>query len=237
MNRITSPRVAALFALLIFVQNPITALAGIAFTAGQGVVLTGADGVVLTGADGVVLTGADGVVLTGADGVVLTDADGVVLTGADAFTYTGVDGVVLTGADSTGIKSIDPELALTLNLLPDSSALNVFLVFHRMPTDDDINALRAAGIVGGTRFRNLPIVITNATKSQIAAISTLASIRSIYSNKPFEFFSDDPRVMTGQRDTMYDQRLTARHGGMPISGQGVTVAVIDTGIDATEPLL
>jgi serine protease AprX len=235
MNRITSPRVAALFALLLFVQNPITALAGIAFTAGQGVVLTGADGVVLTGADGVVLTGADGVVLTGADGVVLTGADGVVLTGADAFTYTGVDGVVLTGADSTGIKSIDPELALTLNLLPDSSALNVFLVFHHLPTDDDFNALRAAGIVGGTRFRNLPIVITNATKSQIAAISTLASIRSIYSNKTFEFFTDDTRVITGQRDAMNDQRLTARNGGMPISGQGVTVAVIDTGIDATHP--
>src|SRR5437868_7929236 len=172
MNRITSPRVAALLALFLLTQNAMTAMAGIVFTAGQGVVLTGADGVVLTGADGVVLTGADGVVLTG--------ADGVVLTGADAFTYTGVDGVVLTGADSTGIKSIDPELALTLNLLPDSSAINVFLVFHRMPTDDDINALRAAGIVGGTRFRNLPIVITNATKSQIAAISTLASIRSIY---------------------------------------------------------
>jgi serine protease AprX len=233
MNRITSPRAAALFALLLFVQNSITALAGIAFTAGQGVVLTGADGVVLTGADGVVLTGADGVVLTGADGVVLTGADGVVLTGADAFTYTGLDGVVLTGADSTGIKSIDPELALTLNLLPDSSALNVFLVFHRMPTDDDFNALRAAGIVGGTRFRNLPIVITNATKSQIAAISTLASVRSIYSNKTFEFFTDDTREITGQRDAMNDQRLTARNGGMPVSGQGVTVAVIDTGIDAT----
>jgi serine protease AprX len=79
----------------------------------------------------------------------------------------------------------------------------------------------------------LPIVITNATKSQIAAISTLASVRSIYSNKTFEFFTDDTRVITGQRDAMNDQRLTARNGGMPVSGQGVTVAVIDTGIDAT----
>jgi serine protease AprX len=233
MNRITSPRVVALFALLLIVQNPISALAGIEFATGQGVVLTGADGVVLTGADGVVLTGADGVVLTGADGVVLTGADGVVLTGADAFTYTGVDGVVLTGADSNGIKSIDPELALILNLLPDSSAINVFVVFHHTPTDDDLNALRAAGIVGGTRFRNLPIIITNATRSQIAAISTLSSVRSIYSNKTFEFFSEDTRVITGQRDAVNDQRLTARNGGTPLLGQGVTVAVIDTGIDAT----
>src|ERR1043165_5806494 len=213
MNRINSPRVAALLALLFIAQNPISALAGIAFTAGQGVVLTGADGVVLTGADGVVLTGADGVVLTGADGVVLTGADGVVLTGADAFTYTGIDGVVLTGADSNGIQSLDPELALILNQLPDTSAINVFIVFHRMPTDDDFDALRAAGIIGGTRFRNLPIVITNATRGQIAAISTLSSVRSIYSNKTFDFFSDDTRVITGQRDVINDARLTSRNGG------------------------
>jgi serine protease AprX len=233
MNKLTSPRVVALFALFFIVQYSITALAGIQFTPGQGVVLTGADGVVLTGADGVVLTGADGVVLTGADGVVLTGADGVVLTGADAFTYTGEDGVVLTGADSTGIRSIDPELALGLNLLPDSSAINVFVIFYQMPTEDDLNALRDAGIVGGTRFRNLPMIIVNATRSQIAAISTLPSVRSIYSNKTFEFFADDTRVITGQRSVMNDQRLTSRNNGMPVSGRGVTVAVIDTGIDAT----
>ena len=217
MKRITSPRLVALVALILLAQNSITAMAGILFTSGQGVVLTGADGVVLTGADGVVLTGADG----------------VVLTGADAFTYTGADGIVLTGADSLGIQSLDPELALLLNHLPDTSAINVFVIFHQMPTDDDFNALRAVGIIGGTRFRNLPMVIINALKSQIAAISTLASVRSIYSNKTFEFFSDDPRVITGQRDTITDQRLTTRNGGMPLSGQGVTVAVIDTGIDAT----
>src|SRR5689334_4993196 len=155
MNKLTSPRVVALLALFFIVQNSITALAGILFTQGQGVVLTGADGVVLTGADGVVLTGADGVVLTGADGVVLTGADGVVLTGADALTYTGLDGVVLTGADATGIRSIDPELAWLLNTLPDTSALNVFIVFYHMPTASDFDALRAAGIFGGTIYHNL----------------------------------------------------------------------------------
>ncbi|HEY9232897.1 MAG TPA: S8 family serine peptidase [Blastocatellia bacterium] len=235
MNRITSPRVAALLALFLLTQNAMTAMAGIVFTAGQGVVLTGADGVVLTGADGVVLTGADGVVLTGADGVVLTGADGVVLTGADALTYTGVNGVVLTGADSTGIQSLDPQLALTLNALPDSSTVNVFIVFHRIPGADDLNALRAAGILGGTLFHNLPIVLVNASKTQIAALSTLASVRSIYSNKTFEFFADDTRVVTGQRSVMSDRVLTSRNGGLPVSGQGVTVAVIDTGIDATHP--
>src|ERR1051325_6885764 len=191
MRRFNSPKLKVLFSLLLILQLSTSAFAGVSFIPGQGVVLTGADGVVLTGADGVVLTGADGVVLTG--------ADGVVLTGADAFTSTGAEGVVLTGADAAGIQGFDPELALKINNLPDSSAVNVFMIFHGMPTDADLDALRAAGINGGTRFRNLPMVMVNATRRQIEAVSSLPSIRSIYSNKTFDFFSQDTRDITGQR--------------------------------------
>src|SRR5687768_13206049 len=241
MNKVTSPRVRVLLAILLILQLTATAFSGISFVAGQGVVLTGADGVVLTGADGVVLTGADGVVLTGADGVVLTGADGVVLTGADGVVLTGADGVVLTGADvntftrpygvvltgadSVGIKSLDPELALMMNRLPDTSAINVVVVYHRMPTTEDFNALRSVGILGGTKFRNLPMVIVNATRRQIAAISTQDSIRSIYSNKTLEFLTHDTRIVTGQDQMVADNALTQRNGGLPVSGQGVTVAV------------
>src|SRR6185503_17653219 len=235
MKRITSPRLTAVISFLLLFHYSITAFAGITLVPGQGVVLTGADGVVLTGADGVVLTGADGVVLTGADGVVLTGADGVVLTGADALTFIGLNGVVLTGADSVGITSLDPELAQILNGLPDTSAINVFIAFHRMPTQEDFDALQAVGILGGTRFHNLPMVVVNATKQQVAAISTLSSVRSIYSNKTLGFLSHDTRIITGQQAVLADRNLTRANGGIPISGQGVTVAVIDTGIDATHP--
>lgn len=235
MRKTSSPVVVVLFSAFLIFHSSINAFAGISFTLGQGVVLTGADGVVLTGADGVVLTGADGVVLTGADGVVLTGADGVVLTGADALTYTGADGVVLTGADSTGLRSFDPELAWLLNTLPDSSAINVFVVFHKMPTAADFDALRSTGIFGGTIFNNLPIVLINATKYQIEALSKLPSVRTIYSNKTFEFFTHDSRILTGQSKVTTDATLTRRNAGMPLSGQGVTVAVLDTGIDATHP--
>ena len=251
MNIVTSPKVRILLALLLILQITATAFSGISFVPGQGVVLTGADGVVLTGADGVVLTGADGVVLTGADGVVLTGADGVVLTGADGVVLTGADGVVLTGADvntftrpygvvltgadSVGIRSLDPELAMIMNRLPDTSAINVFVVYHRMPTSTDLNALRAVGILGGTKFRNLPMMMVNATRRQIAAISTQPSVRTIYSNKTLEFLTHDTRVVTGQNQMLADTALTQRNGGIPLSGQGVTVAVLDTGIDATHP--
>ena len=235
MRRITSPGLAVVLSLFLLFNGQSQVFAGITFIAGQGLVLTGADGLVLTGADGLVLTGADGLVLTGADGLVLTGADGLVLTGADSITYTGVDGLVLTGADSAGLRSLDPELAVLLDRLPDSSAINVFVVFHHMPTDADLDDLRSAGVIGGTRFRNLPMVLINATKHQVAAISTLPSVRSIYSNKTLEFLTHDTRVITGQASIATDASLTARNNGFPLTGRGVTVAVLDTGIDATHP--
>ncbi|HLG16994.1 MAG TPA: S8 family serine peptidase [Blastocatellia bacterium] len=235
MKKTTSPGLAILLSLVLVFYPQSSAFAGITFVPGQGLVLTGADGLVLTGADGLVLTGADGLVLTGADGLVLTGADGLVLTGADALTYTGADGLVLTGADSTGLRSVDPELAVLLNQLPDSSAINVFVVFHRMPTDEDLDSIRAAGVPGGTRFRNLPMLMINATKSQVAAISTLPSVRSLYTNKTFEFFTHDTRLITGQAKVPSDAALTLRNNGLPVSGKGIGVAVLDTGIDATHP--
>ena len=237
MNIVRSPRVRLLISFLLILQITATTFAGISFVPGQGVVLTGADGVVLTGADGVVLTGADGVVLTGADGVVLTGADGVVLTGADGVVLTGADGVVLTGADantftrpygvvltgadSVGIKSLDPELALIMNRLPDTSAINVFVVYHRMPTSADFNALRAVGILGGTPFRNLPMVMVNATKRQIAAISTRDSVSSIYSNKTLEFLTHDTRITTGQSQMMQTARSHAATAGSRFRGRAL----------------
>lgn len=234
MRKPNSPVVVILFSILLILHSTISSFAGVSFIAGQGVALTGADGVTLSGAEGVMLTGADGVALTGADGVALTGAEGVMLTGADALTYTGLD-EAFPAPISTGIQSLDPELAWILDTLPDSSAVNVFVVFHRMPASSDFDALRAAGIAGGTIFSNLPMVLINATKSQIAALSTLSSVRTIYSNKTLDFLTHDTRILTGQAKVSSDRRLTQRNGGMPLSGQGVTVAVLDTGIDATHP--
>lgn len=235
MSRITSPGIAVLLSLFLFINCEFPAFAGITFIPGEGLLLTGADGLLLTGADGLLLTGADALMLTGADGLLLTGADALMLTGADALTYTGLEGFVRTGADSLGLRSLDPELAVLLNRLPDTSAINVFVVFHHIPTDADLADLRGFGIILGARFRNLPMAMINATKGQVAAISRLPSVRSLYSNKTFEFFTHDTRVITGQARVAADASLTERNNGLPVSGKGVTVAVLDTGIDATHP--
>lgn len=225
---------------------------GVQRTAADGIVMTGADGIVMTGADGIVMTGADGVQAIGADGVVfsvvpngltftgvtgivMTGADGIVMTGADGIVMTGADGIVMTGADTnTGLRSVDAELALLLNQTVDDSNINVVLVYHNAPGDSDFADLQRLGIWGGTRFRALPMVMISGTKDQIAAVSHLPAIRSMYSNRSLTFNSEpEVRTVTGVERARRDADLIARNNGLGPTGRNVTVAVLDTGIDAT----
>jgi serine protease AprX len=232
----------------------LTGADGITLTGADGITLTGADGIDLTGADsvtgfgtsgilfdhtnptGITLTGADGITLTGADGITLTGADGITLTGADGITLTGADGITLTGADDgTGLQSLDPELAIALNGATDDSSINAVVVFHKDVTNTDLDQLRQIGIAGGTRFRLLPMVYVSATRDQIVAISHLPSVRSIYGNRTLTLNSDPYFAKTRVESVSSDADLRSDNGGLELSGRGVTVAVIDTGVNALHP--
>lgn len=236
----------------------LTGADGITLTGADGVTFTGADGITLTGADGITLTGADGVTFTGADsligiradgstfqvtspnGITLTGADGITLTGADGITLTGADGVTFTGADNkistvdkvVGLQSIDPELAITLNQATDDSSINAIIVFHQYPTTNEIAQLREIGILGGTLYRVLPMISISATRHQIAAASRLPQVRSIYGNRTLNFNSDSYLNATQTNRVATDRDLQIKNAGMPVSGRGVTVAVLDTGVNA-----
>ena len=226
-------------------------LNGITLTGADGITLTGADGITLTGADGITLTGADsatgfgptgvvfdkinptGITLTGADGITLTGADGITITGPKGITLTGADGSTLTGSDdSTGLQSVDPELAVALNNATDDSNINAVIVYHSSVTDADIAQLRQLGITGGTRLRMLPIVYATATRAQLIAVSQLPTVRSLYGNRTLTFNSDPYFDPTGVQRVAPDNDLRQENGAMPVSGRNVTVAVLDTGINS-----
>ncbi len=225
---------------------------GVQRQAGDGIVMTGADGIVMTGADGIVMTGADsvraitsdgkvfavapdGLKFTGVDGIVMTGADGIVMTGADGIVMTGADGLVTsTPVASTGLSSVDPELAVKLNTLTDDSNVNAAIVYHRLPTESDLAQLQSIGIVGGTRYRVLPVVTITGTRQQLVAISQLPAVRSIYGNRTFTLTSEpEVRALTGVSRAWKDAEVINANHGLPVTGKNVTVAILDTGIDAT----
>lgn len=224
---------------------------GITLTGADGITLTGADGITLTGADGITLTGADsvtgftsngvvfdqvepaGITLTGADGITLTGADGITLTGADGVTLTNFDGITLPGADDQiGLQSVDPELAVRLNEATDDSNINAIVVYHQAVRDSDIAQLQQMGVAGGTRLRILPLVYVTATRNQLIGLSRLPTVRSLYGNRTLAFNSDPYFNSTGVQRVAGDSDLRSANGSLPVTGRNVTVAVLDTGINA-----
>ncbi|HEU4593895.1 MAG TPA: S8 family serine peptidase [Pyrinomonadaceae bacterium] len=223
----------------------------------DGLTMTGVDGLTMTGVDSIRLNSAAQVIATGTDGVLFSaPANGLTMTGVDGLTMTGVDGLTMTGVDDLkgvsldgltmtgvdgdgptegggGLQSFDPLLALELDALTDDSNVNAVVVYHRPVTDADINDLKAAGVLGGTRYRALPMVALTATKRQIDEIGDLPAVRSIYGQRTLQWKADESREKSGLTRMREDSDLLAFRGGMPLEGNGVGVAVLDTGIDAT----
>ncbi|MDX6692744.1 MAG: hypothetical protein QOF02_347 [Blastocatellia bacterium] len=237
----------------------ITGADGITATGADGITATGADsreiahadGIVATGADGITITGADGITATGADGttfiispdgITITGADGITATGADGITITGADGITATGADTvapismqTGLRSVDPELAVLLNRLTDDSNVNAIVVYHHAPDAADMADLQRIGVTSGTIYHQLPMVTLTARRRQIFDISRLPNVRSIYGNRTLQATMDSSLTMTGAEQVRGDTELRNGTTGLPLTGSNVTVAVLDTGLDATHP--
>jgi serine protease AprX len=216
-------------------------------THADGITASGADGALtINSVDGITASGADGVVISitpsavtisGVNGITASGADGITISGADSFVRTGTNAVMAqldSAIGQTGLQSVDPELAVLLNRLTDDSNVAAVVVYHHLPNEADISELQGLGVLGGTRFRALPMIGVSATKSQIAAISRLSSVRSIYGNRTFQWdLEPAARNLTGVERVRRNAELTRSNSGLPVSGRGVTVAVLDTGVDGT----
>jgi serine protease AprX len=212
----------------------------------DGITISGADGITISGADTITAIGADGILyaipptsitIIGNTGITVSGADGITISGADSFVQTGVNAIssaLNTGVGSTGIQSVDPELAVLLNRLTDDSNVDAVIVYHHVPTDADVADLQNLGVLGGTRYRMLPMIALTTTKARLTAISHLPSVRSIYGNRTMQWNLDlAARNITGVERVRRTTDLTRANRGMAVSGRGVTVAVLDTGVDGT----
>src|SRR5215510_1095000 len=228
--------------------NGITASGADTRTIGQadGITISGADGITVSGADGIIATGPDGTIfsiapngitISGADGITVSGADGITISGADSFVETGTNALIAAlnaSVGQTGIQSVDPELAVLLNRLTDDSSVDAVVIYHHLLTDGDLADLQRIGVLGGTRYRMLPMVAITTTKENLIEISRLPSVRSIYSNRTFQWnLEPRTRTVTTVEPVRGNADLIQANNGLPISGRGVTVAVLDTGVDGT----
>src|SRR5437867_9594922 len=112
-------------------------------------------------------------------GTLFTDASGIRWNDVGGIRWNDVGGIDFADALSTGVRSVDLELLNALSGLPDTSSINVIVTYRSSPGPADLNDLRGLRIPGGTIFRRVPMVVVNATPSQIKAIAALPAVRSV----------------------------------------------------------
>ena len=118
---------------------------------------------------------------------------------------------------------IDPALSSVLQSAGFDQPIEAVLTFDHYPTATDLLALQATG-VQVRPLRALPMVGVQGTSLQILVLPALPGLRSIYFNRQLSYFLDESVPLIGAN------RVWSELG---VTGKGVTVAVIDSGIDAT----
>ena len=96
-------------------------------------------------------------------------------------------------------------------------------------------AVSAAGMRKTGEFTGIDVVIANASKSQIQAVRTAPGVTYVEGGaQPIDFFQETSNTAT--RGAEAAATLTGADGA-PLTGAGVSVAVIDSGVDPTHPYL
>ena len=94
-------------------------------------------------------------------------------------------------------------------------------------------AVSAAGMRKTGEFTGIDVVIANASKSQIQAVRTAPGVTYVEGGaQPIDFFQETSNTAT--RGAEAAATLTGADGA-PLTGAGVSVAVIDSGVDPTHP--
>jgi len=129
---------------------------------------------------------------------------------------------------------IDPAVVTHLK---SQASTDVVIGFRSAPTNADIAALRVAGFRGPfERYSIVPAVAATATPASIAAIGKSTRVASVQDDAVLPYTLDRATAVGRVRpiwDATYRLGGTDHLGGF--TGQGVTVAVVDSGIDGRHP--
>ncbi len=128
---------------------------------------------------------------------------------------------------------LDPQLVAKMATAAATENLAVVVTYKQSTpvSAAQVNALKALGIERGVTMRTLPIAGALATPSEIRALAQRDDIVSIYFNAPLRYMNKEQREMSGAARVVQNQQDFGR--AIPYSGNGVTVMVNDSGIDAT----
>ncbi|MBX0356924.1 S8 family serine peptidase [Halobacillus sp. Nhm2S1] len=124
------------------------------------------------------------------------------------------------------VVKVDELLRNTLSKVKDTVLLEAVVTYEEEPGTEELELLKSLGLTT-KKYSELPIVGVKGTALQLEnLLSSPTEALSIYENKGLEYKMKDSRKLIGAEAVWKDLGYT---------GKGTTVAVIDSGIDATHP--
>lgn len=126
-------------------------------------------------------------------------------------------------ATATTAVSVDPLLKQQLDA--GVSSIVAILSFNGIPSADTVASLESQGILA-YQYSQLPMLVVRGSAAQIRQLTGLPGLVSIYSDRQLDYYLHEGVPLIG------GSRQAAVSG---FSGAGIGVAILDSGIDGTQP--
>ncbi|HET6890749.1 MAG TPA: S8 family serine peptidase [Pyrinomonadaceae bacterium] len=133
--------------------------------------------------------------------------------------------------------SVDPGLVAILAARPLGASVPAVITYSHQPGAAELARLQSVGIAKGFALRQLPMVIADVNSTQFSAVRSQPGVVSVWGNQMMENFTNESRRFIGVPQMMADREVTSRNTsnpGFPISGKGIGIGYVDTGIDGTQ---
>lgn len=139
-------------------------------------------------------------------------------------------GSVLPGGSA--LAPVQPWLSQQLAGLDAATPTTVLV--HGTDLEAARSAVRAAGLTTNTSFDRIGVVVATGLPAQVELVRSQPGVTYVEGNQPIDMF-----LSTSNKATRGDEARSTLTGadGTSLDGKGVSVAVIDSGVDPTHPFL